>query len=298
MAESGYALLENRGVLALGGEDRASFLQGLVSNDVRLVGPDRAIYACLLTPQGKFLHDFFVAELGESFLIDCEGERRADLLRRLRMFKLRSRIELADVTDEYAVLAVLGNETPVDPGPDPGRAASVDGGVLFRDPRLAELGLRAILPKAAVERLGLPRLPADAYERRRLELGVPDGSRDMPVEKAILLENNIDALNGISWDKGCYMGQELTARTKYRGLIKKRLFPVSFTGEPPAPGSLIFDGNREVGEMRTGFDGRGLALLRLDGIQAAASGGRPLTTDGKEIRPPAEMAPAVADRES
>jgi folate-binding protein YgfZ len=213
------------------------------------------------------------------------------------MFKLRSKIDLSDVTESYAVVALLGDGLPIDPGPAPGNAVGVAGGVVFRDPRMAALGVRAILPQEALERLGMRRLPLELYERRRLELGVPDGSRDMPVEKAILLENNIDALNGISWDKGCYMGQELTARTKYRGLVKKRLFPVVFEGEPPEPGSLVRDGDREIGEMRTSLDGRGLALLRLDGIQAAASGGRPLTAAGVEIRPMAEMAMA-GDRES
>ena len=298
MAETGYVHLTDRGVLALEGADRVTFLQGLISNDVRLVGADRAIYACLLTPQGKFLHDFFIAQFadatrGDLFVIDCERDRRDDLFRRLRMFKLRSKIELSDASDRYAVAALLGEGLPADPGSEPGSAVPFAGGVAFRDPRVAALGLRAIIPTHSVAELALPALPVTAYERLRLELGVPDGSRDMTVEKAILLENNIDALNGISWDKGCYMGQELTARTKYRGLVKKRLLPVRYDGAAPEPGSPVLDGEKEVGEMRTALDGRGLALLRLDGIQAAALAGRPLMASGVEIRPVADAAAAA-----
>src|SRR5579884_1775909 len=101
-----YIELPGRGVLRLAGDDRVSFLQGLVSNDVSAVGPDRAVYACLLTPQGKFLHDFFLVSAGDALLIDCEDSRRGDLLDRLKRFKLRSKIEIADVSDAYQAVAM------------------------------------------------------------------------------------------------------------------------------------------------------------------------------------------------
>src|SRR6185503_18496273 len=116
--------------------------------------------------------------------------------------------------------------------------------------------------------LGLDEVPLAEYEALRLELGVPDGSRDLPVEKAILLENGFDELHGIDWQKGCYMGQELTARTKYRGLVRKRLLPVEIEGPLPAPGTPVMAGDKEAGEMRSGADGLGLALLRLEHLEA------------------------------
>src|ERR1700719_2079252 len=96
-----YIALPDRGVLRVSGEDRVAFLQGLVSNDVAAVAPDHAVYACLLTPQGKFLHDLFLITDGDSLLIECESPRRDDLMRRLKTFKLRSKVDVADATDEF-----------------------------------------------------------------------------------------------------------------------------------------------------------------------------------------------------
>ncbi|HTT80545.1 MAG TPA: tRNA-modifying protein YgfZ, partial [Stellaceae bacterium] len=120
-----------------------------------------------------------------------------------------------------------------------------------------------------------------AYDRHRLALGVPDGSRDLVPEKSILLEAGFDELNGVDWQKGCYVGQELTARTKYRGLVKRRLFPVEIAGAPPAPGAIISANGHEAGEMRSSQGGLGLALLRLD---AVAEGGR-LEVEGATLTP-------------
>ena len=185
--------LEGRGVLRLSGEDRVAFLQGLVSNDVSKPGSNRAVYACLLTPQGKFLHDFFLIAANDALLIECEGLRRSDLLDRLKKFKLRSKIELTDVSDEYAVFAILGAAQP--------------SAFVYADPRAPELGSRALLPRGTAEgSLAASRLSPgsfDDYERLRIGAAVPDGGRDMEPGKAILLESNIDFLNGISWDKGC-----------------------------------------------------------------------------------------------
>jgi folate-binding protein YgfZ len=279
MPERFYVLPESRGVLAITGEDRRPFLQGLVSNDVNRVATDRAIYAALLTAQGRYLHDFFIAEIGDRLLLDAEAERREDLRRRLSIYKLRAKVALADVTDELVVALLFGKDAAAafELPDEPGRAMPWQGGVVYVDPRLPALGLRALLPRGeAATRLAAagfaPGKPAD-YEWLRLSLGVPDGSRDLPVEKAILLENGFDELNGVDWNKGCYMGQELTARTKYRGLVRKHLVPVEIDGPLPAPGTPIMLGDKEAGEMRGGVDGLGLALMRDEYLEAASARG-------------------------
>jgi len=173
-----------RGLLLLSGEDRSKFLQGLVSNDVRKLAPDRAIWAALLTPQGKYLHDFFIAEIADGWLIDGEGARIADLKRRLAMYKLRAQIALAEVGDRFEVLQAWGPDAGAPFGlAEPGQAIQRDGAVAFIDPRLADLGIRLIAPKGTgaglLEALGYaPGVLAD-WDRRRLGQGVPDGSRDM-----------------------------------------------------------------------------------------------------------------------
>jgi len=260
------AHLPDRAVVAVGGADRVDFLQGLVSNDVARVTPQRAVWAALLTPQGRFLNDMFVADDGQgTLLLDTERERAAGLARKLSMYRLRSKVTVEDRADTLEIAVAWG--------PDAATLAPLDGAVVFADPRLPELGVRVIAPAGSAAGLlqarGFTAAPPQAWDEHRLALGVPDGSRDLPVEKALLLENGFDELNGVDWQKGCYMGQELTARTKYRALIRKRLFPVRVEGPLPAPGATVRLGDEEVGELRSGAGGRALAMLRLD---AARSG--------------------------
>ncbi|MEQ9325811.1 MAG: folate-binding protein [Rhodospirillales bacterium] len=286
------ATLGDRGIIRIEGADRHAFLQGLVSNDVTKATAARAIYAALLTPQGKFLHDFFIAASGDTLLIDCEGERREDLFRRLRLYRLRSKVDLADVTADYRVQVAFGGDCAAafGLGGDAGAAREAEGGAIFTDPRFAAAGCRAILPAgAAMEALADgPVEPADpvAYDDWRLALGLPDGSRDMLVDKATLLESGFEDLNGVDFDKGCYMGQELTARTKYRGLVKKKLMPVRLSGAAPEAGTPVMSGDREVGEIRSSRGDRAIALIRLDALEEADAS---LTVDGSEILP--ETAP-------
>ncbi len=278
-------------MLMVAGADRVAFLQGLVSNDAAKAGPDRALYAALLTPQGKYLHDFFIAASGDTLLLDVEAARIDDLRRRLALYKLRAKVTLADASDRYDVIAAFGTGVLGVLGlkEDAGAARVWGDGAAFVDPRLAALGARLILPRGAGEtalaQAGLTRADAADYDRLRLGLGVPDGSRDLAIEKAILLESGFDELNGIDWQKGCYIGQELTARTKYRALIKKRLMPVAIEGPLPPPDTPVMLGAAEAGEMRSGRDGAGLALLRLEAVAAAAREGRPLTAGTTRLWP-------------
>ena len=294
MAKAVWTALADRGVLAVTGEDARTFLQGLVSNDVDKVTPEASVYSAFLTPQGKFLFDFHMVDGGDGLLLETEGPRLADFHRRLRMYKLRSKVTLEDRTAAFRTIVVWGEGTAraLGLGDEAGAAAPVDGGVAWADPRLPALGARLLLPVDAdpgvvLGALGIEPGDPGAWERLRLSLAVPDGSRDMVVEKAVLLESGFDELNGVDWRKGCYMGQELTARTKYRGLVKKRLLPVEIDGPVPAPGTPVLAGEREVGEVRTGAlsqpHGIGIALLRLDRLNEAEAAGESLTADGARL---------------
>jgi tRNA-modifying protein YgfZ len=273
MAEAYFVMLENRGILAVSGPDRRSFLQGLVTNDVDKVTPTAARYAALLTAQGKYLHDFIITDAGESLLLDAEADRLADLKGRLSLYRLRAKASLEERPD-LCVAAMFGTGAleALDLPPESGACRPYDRGLVFVDPRLTALGARAILPRgtpaSALLDIGLTQACVDAYDRLRISLGIPDGSRDFVIEKSILLEAGFDELNGVDWQKGCYVGQELTARTKYRGLIKKRLLPVAIHGPAPSPGTSVIADGREVGEMRSSRDGWGLALLRMDDVRA------------------------------
>jgi tRNA-modifying protein YgfZ len=162
------------------------------------------------------------------------------------------------------------------------------GGIVYVDPRLVGLGARAIVPKdkvAAFEQAGFQPVAFDQYDALRLSLGIPDGSRDLPVEKALLLENGFDELNGVDWKKGCFVGQELTARMKYRGLVRKRLMPVQLKGPQAKPGTPILLDGRDAGELRSSFDDHGIALLRLEQVARAAEEGKPLMAGDTEVIP-------------
>jgi folate-binding protein YgfZ len=280
MTKGRFVVLEDRGVLAIDGDDRASFLQGLVSNDTARISHERAIYAALLTAQGKYLHDFMLAEIGGTIWLDGEAARLADLKRRLSMYRLRAKVTL-DERPDLAVAAVF-DSAMFDLPQEPGAARRLGEGIAFVDPRLIALGARVMLPREhlrpALAEIGAIETEFGEYDRLRLSLGVPDGSRDLVLNKSILLEAGFDELHGVDWQKGCYIGQELTARTKYRGLIKKRLFPVRIDGPAPEPGAIITQDGHEAGEMRSSRDGVGLALLRLE---AVTRNGELLTGDTK-----------------
>jgi folate-binding protein YgfZ len=291
MSTCSHTLLKNRGLLAVTGEDAVDFLQGLVSNDVSKASSERALYAAMLTPQGKFLYDFFIVQMENSLLLDCEADRLEELKRKLTMYKLRSKVKLNDLSQDFVVAALMGDTVAdtLELPPEEGRAKPFMGGLAYMDPRLHKIGARSILPRDSAETFlinaGFDKGTLEDYEKMRLGLGLPDGSRDMIIDKAILLENGFQDLNGVDWDKGCYMGQELTARTHYRGLVKKRLMPVRVEGSLPASGTKIMLGDVKAGEMRTGQGELGLALIRLDQLKAAIDTDSAMSTDEAILHP-------------
>jgi folate-binding protein YgfZ len=241
------AALPSRSVIAIDGDDRVAFLQGLVSNDVALAVPGQAVWAALLSPQGKWLADFFILSDGDRLLLDHEAAQTDMLLTRLSRYRLRMKITLSALPDIH--VHVAWPDRPDLPGiaaPDP------------RPPHLAWRILSDIpLPANAT---------AEDWDLVRLKAGLPDGSRDMESDRSVLLEGGFDELGGVSWTKGCYMGQELTARTKYRGLLKRRLVPVRVTGPLPPPGTIIERNGADVGTMRSGRGTLGMAVLRLEAL--------------------------------
>lgn len=274
-----WTSLDERAVIEVRGDDAKDFLQGLISSDIEKLGPDRALYGALLTPQGKFLHEFFIAESDGILLMDCAHERRQDLVRRLSMYKLRAQVEITDAADDYVVVALLGDHGI---NGSEGHAKPFGAGIAFVDPRLAAMGARAIMPAAdastTLAQAGFDQSEFETYERHRIGLGVPDGARDLIAEKSYLLESNFEELNGVDFEKGCYVGQEVTARTKHRGLVKKRLLPLEISGPLPDPGAKIMLDGKDAGTMCSGAGDRGIALMRLEKITDAAKSGASLTS--------------------
>lgn len=253
--------LSHRAVLSFTGADRASFLQGLVTNDVQNLKDTTAVWSALLTPQGRWLSEFFLYGTPDRILMDCPADHAEILAKRLSRFRLR-----ADVQIENTPLQVITGAE--------GRPVPQNVLTSAPDPRCDGAGWRAIVtgPEQSGE------TPA-AFLERRLTLGLPD-IMDFESEQTLALEADMDLLHGVSWKKGCYMGQELTARTHYRGLVKRRLLPVALSGGMfPEEGGIIISGEREVGDIRSRSGNRALAMLRRDAWSASdlTCNGQPLS---------------------
>ena len=199
-----FTTLKNRGLIKISGADRRAFLQALITNDIDLLDTQDCVYSCLLNPQGKFLYDFFITENDGALLLDCEGgSRTQELAKLLNMYELRADVSI-QTTESAPVYAIIG---------------TCKYGI--KDPRHELIGYRSYTKP------DLPEKDFDEWDILRISLTMPDGSRDMIPQKSTLLECNIDKLNGVSFDKGCYIGQEITARMHYRGLVKKHLSTVN-----------------------------------------------------------------------
>jgi folate-binding protein YgfZ len=264
------AALEDRGVLRVAGEDAASFLQGLLTNEMVDLAVGAARYAALLSPQGKILFDFLVlripAESGAAFLIDGPAAQLAELAKRLGFYRLRAKVTIADESAERAVAAFWG-AAPAEP----------PGGFLYADPRDPRLGWRAILPRAAASDIAGG---AEAYEAHRIRLGVPRGGVDFAYADVFPHDANLDLLHGVDFEKGCYVGQEVVSRMRHRGTSRKRIVRLALAGAAPAPGAPVLAGETPVGTLGSAAGGLALALLRLDRVEDARAAGRGLTIGG------------------
>jgi len=252
------AFLDDRAVLAISGPQAREFLQGLVTNDiVQGVAPGTGLYTALLSPQGKILFDFLVTEGDGALLLDVARDSRDALLKKLNMYKLRSQVGI-EARDQLGVYADLKGH------PDNRVVPYADRAVSFADPRLAALGLRSIGARAEMPaNLAGPRV----YHQHRLALGVPEGS-DFGFEKIFALDGGLAELNGVSFTKGCYIGQELTSRMKHRATSRKRLLALTADAPLPATGPVT-KGDVDIGELVSTYGTTAFALVRLDRLEEA-----------------------------
>jgi tRNA-modifying protein YgfZ len=275
------ALLPDRGVIKVAGDDARTFLHGLVSADMLALAPGAARFSALLTPQGKIVADFFVAEApsaqGGGFFLDVARSLTSTLVAKLNLYKLRSRLIIEDLSEILGVVAAWDGE------------AATTYGLGYADPRLPALGLRVMvaphLAAAAAADIGAALLDASEYEAHRIALGIPSGGVDYRYGDAFPHEADMDQLHGIDFAKGCYVGQEVVSRMEHRGSARTRAVPVRYEGAAPAAGSAVMAGERQLGTMGSATAGNGLALLRLDRVAEAQSNGQPLLADGVPIRP-------------
>lgn len=286
MTTAKIALLADRGVVSVAGEDAAKLLQGVITNDMAAFdnGAD-AIFAGLLTPQGKILHEFFVVNDSSSpgnFLIETARERTADLVKRLSLYKLRAKADIKDVSPDHSVAVLWGDTTSVWPCP----AARAKGTLptAFADPRHPALGLRLIISMASdwvLGECGATPASAEDFHGHRIGLGVPEGGPDYTIGDAFPHEADFDLFGGVSFTKGCFVGQEVVARMQHKATVRKRVARVS--GAALAPGLDVKLGEVTIGKIGSTSGQHGLALLRIDRVVEALDAGRSVTAGGEPL---------------
>lgn len=277
MQRARIAELPSRGVVHVSGADARGFLQNLLTCDMDDVDEAGAGYGALLTPQGKILFDFLVLPIDDGYLLDLPKPAVADLVKRLTFYRLRARVEIRDVGGELAVFAAWGGEAR------PEMPAAV-----ARDPRLAALGFRAIGARSAIGAdLATPGYEAADeadYHAHRIALGVPEGLADFAYGEAFPHDADLDELNAVAFDKGCFVGQEVVSRMKHRGNLRRRIVLVHGDRSLPEPGTEIVAEGKPAGAIGSSAGAAGLALVRLDRIREAMEKGADITAAGVSLR--------------
>ena len=247
------ARLDSRALISITGEDAKPFLHNLLTQDVETLNDGELRFGALLSPPGRLLFDLFILGRDDGVLLDVAADRREALLQRLTMYRLRAKVQVA--ADDRPVFAAWP-DAPAGFIPDP--RTPLMGGRFYGD-----------ATADAVQ--------AD-YDAHRLSIGLPDPTADAPQDKTYPIEADFDLLNGIDFQKGCFVGQETTSRMKRRGTIKNRMLPLDFDGPPPAFGAEVLKGELRAGEVLSGQDGSVMALLRIDRLDGD------LTVDGRPVR--------------
>jgi tRNA-modifying protein YgfZ len=284
-------LLPERGVIKVVGDGVRKFLHGLVTADVLNLTPGEAKFCALLTPQGKIIADFLLTEApataGGGFFLDVERGQIAALIAKLNLYKLRAKVIVEDLSDVLGVLALWNGTSRAGLVPQTAEARDTIG-LCYPDPRLPALGLRVMLPPhraaAAAAALGAEIADAAAYEAHRIALGVPRGGLDFAYGDTFPHEADMDQLGGVDFQKGCYIGQEVVSRMEHRGTARTRAVPIQYDGAAPERAVPVVAGERSLGTMGSAAAGRGIALLRLDRVADALTGGETLTAAGAPIR--------------
>jgi folate-binding protein YgfZ len=274
------ALLPDRGVVKVAGDDARGFLNGLVTNDIAKVAPGKPRFAALLTPQGKIIVDFIVAEApgndGGGFFLDCPRALASALVEKLNFYKLRAKVICEDLSSVLGVMAIWDG------------TAESEYGLSYPDPRLPALGSRIMLPPHLAEEaaadLGGMLADADAYEAHRIALGVPRGGLDFIYGDTFSHEADMDQLNGVDFGKGCYIGQEVVSRVEHRASARSRVVPIVYDEFAPSSGLPVMAGDRQIGTLGSTAKGHGLALMRLDRIGDALAAGATIEAGGIAIR--------------
>jgi folate-binding protein YgfZ len=248
-------ILEDRGILFISGADAKEFLQNLISNDINKVNEDSSCFASLLTPQGKFLFAFIIAKHKSGYFIDCEKSQAKALFKQLSIYKLRSKVEIMNLSNEFVVAAFNKEKFLKFEGAKDvlGNTIKYREDSIILDPRNKDLGARLIINLEklylSLKKLELKDSPVDEYYQLSQRLGIPQKEMNALQNKLFGVECNFEELNGIDFKKGCYVGQENTARIKLKNKLSKRLLPLQLIEGKLDQDDLIYNDKFEIGKV-------------------------------------------------
>lgn len=282
--------LTSRGVLKIRGADAKPFLQKLITQNIDRLSPTQALYGALLTTEGRYFSDFFLLEWEGSVYLDVPRHQLMDLAGAFNTYKMRMDVSFHDMSETLFVFSIIGEGTeelrdfclvPVE-----GVCRVEEESFIFVDPRLRALGLRAVAhTQTSLPILEIPRGTEEDYQFFRTQLGISEAPHDLIQGQSIILEHGFHELNGISWDKGCYTGQELIARTFHRGQVHKRAVPLKIEGPVPGHGTQLRHEDQPVGEMLSNCGSLGMALMRVSVARQCEQQKIALTVDRSKLWP-------------
>ncbi len=258
MKNKNVYILDDRAILYINGEDTKTFLQNLISNDINKVNEDSTCFASLLSPQGKFLYEFIIIKHKSGFFLDCEKSQADGLLRQLNIYKLRSKIEILNLSNEFVVAAFSYEKfMDFDKSKDiPGYTLKYREDPIFLDPRNKFLGARLIINLEklylSLKKLDLKDSNLDIYYSLSHKLGIVPKDLNKLQNKLFGIECNYEELNGIDFKKGCYIGQENTARIKLKNKLSKRLLAINLVKGRLVEGESIYYKENEIGKVLIG----------------------------------------------
>jgi len=258
MEKNEVITLQDRGFIQVNGTDAKEFLQNIVTNNVEKVTLESTLFSSILTPQGKYLFDFFIIKLKDSYLIECEKKTTSEIIKLLNFYKLRSKVDLVDLNEKYTVAIIslekfreINNSDPLK-----GKTTTYEDNLIYIDPRNEKLGAKIILRakdiNAIIKKLNLSIVDKKKYYKKSFDLGVPQTEMGKLKEKIFGIENNLDELNGIDFKKGCYVGQENTARIKLRNKLRRRVLPVQEVKGEVLENDIIKYKDVEIGKIMIG----------------------------------------------
>jgi len=247
--------LEDRGFIQVKGVEAKDFLQNIVTNDIEKVTNDSTIFSSILTPQGKYLFEFFILKLKDGYLVECEKKSTSEIIKLLNYYKLRSKVDFINLTERYVAIVISSGKFKEinNSNISKGNTITYQDELVYVDPRINELGAKIISKLEnmylTIKKLGLKIVEKEKYYNKSFQLGIPQIDLEKLKDKIFGIENNLDELNGIDFKKGCYVGQENTSRIKLRNKLRRRILPIQKITGKISKNDIIKYKDNEVGKV-------------------------------------------------